>query len=126
MITDYTIAFNVVNTITRSSDTTEKILKELGYTKPTGYTLNREKYESTYNFGILTRKYNIQNDCGIWQIYGEDSNCDFGGTHYEPLLETVEGKLTDVIDYAVNLQGFWSWGGGGRIEKITITKPKKV
>ena len=59
-------------------------------------------------------------ETGHWQIYGEDPNADFGGTHHEPELGIVSGKLDDVIKYAVDLPKFWTWGGGGRIVKVEI------
>jgi hypothetical protein len=41
-----------------------------------------------------------------------------GGYHHEPFLGTYEGKLRDVIYYALTLNGFVQWGGGGKIEKL--------
>ena len=61
-------------------------------------------------------------DYGVWQVFGEDSNPDLGGYHHTPLLATCEGKLGDVIEYAVDLPGFWTWGGGGEIKKICVVK----
>lgn len=57
---------------------------------------------------------------GYWIIYGEDRNCDFGGYHYEPLLEIVSGDYLDVVTYAVTLKKFYTWGAGGRIVKTSI------
>ena len=57
---------------------------------------------------------------GIWRICGEDSNCDMGGSHIEPYLETVSGTLQDAIDYAVELPRFWGWGAGGSIEMVEV------
>ena len=125
MITDYETAYSKVKFIVGSAGMAENILISLGYTRPKEMSL-RERYEATDSYRKLTIKHNIQNEEGVWQIYGEDPNCDLAGYHKEPLLETVEGKLTNVIDYAVALKGFWSWGGGGRIEKVTIKKPKKI
>jgi hypothetical protein len=34
-------------------------------------------------------------DEGLWAIHGEDPNCDLGGSHIEPHIETVEGKYGD-------------------------------
>jgi hypothetical protein len=53
---------------------------------------------------------------------GEDPNCDFGGHHYQPELGTVEGKLRKVVEHAVQLGDFYTWGGGGDIIKVTIKK----
>jgi hypothetical protein len=124
MNTNYEETFRKIKLVTKSDAQTEQILKALGITRPTPPKppSKREQYENTYAYGELARKYNIQNETGLWQIYGEDDNPDFGGNHHEPLLETVEGKLNDVINYAVNLPRFWQWGGGGRITKITTKK----
>ena len=54
---------------------------------------------------------------GIWEVKGEDPNPDFAGHHHEPSLGLFEGRLEDVIIKAVSLDGFWSWGAGGRIIK---------
>jgi hypothetical protein len=64
------------------------------------------------------------NEEGIWQIFGEDPNCDFGGAHHQPELGIVEGKLEDVIRYAVSLSGFWAWGAGGDIKFLGKKVPK--
>ena len=61
-------------------------------------------------------------DYGIWHIFGEDPNCDFGGDHHQPDLGVVEGVLDDVISYAVELDRFWGWGSGGNIKKIEVKK----
>jgi hypothetical protein len=65
-------------------------------------------------------KYPLEEN-GYWIIYGEDPNCDFGGSHHEPLLEIVSGKYIDVVTYATTLKSFYTWGSGGRIVKTTIT-----
>jgi hypothetical protein len=62
-------------------------------------------------------KGHFADEHGVWEIYGEDDNPDLGGSHYEPLLETVEGCFGDVVKYAFSLPRFVSWGGGGRIVK---------
>lgn len=58
------------------------------------------------------------NEFGTWRILGEDPNCDLGGHHHEPELETVSGTYANVVEYAITLQGFFQWGSGGRIVKI--------
>lgn len=58
------------------------------------------------------------NEFGTWRILGEDPNCDLGGAHHEPELETVTGTYQNVVDYAITLRGFFQWGGGGRIVKM--------
>jgi hypothetical protein len=65
-------------------------------------------------------------ETGLWAIHGEDPNCDLGGYHSNPLLATVEGRYADVVEYALNLKGFFGWGSGGYIEKIEPTKITKI
>lgn len=67
-----------------------------------------------------------ENTRGKWKIFGEDPNCDMGGSHHEPYLETVEGTLKDAVMYAIELKGFWNWGGGGRLELAEDEKVKKL
>ena len=80
-----------------------------------------ERYRNTYSGKELLGKYPLT-ETGLWRIRGEDPNCDFGGHHYQPDLGVVEGTLADVIDYAVGLRNFWTWGGGGDITLITVKK----
>jgi hypothetical protein len=70
-----------------------------------------------------TQKYALS-ERGTWRINGEDPNCDFGGCHSQPYLATVTGTYKDVIDYAVELANFWTWGGGGTITKVEIIPVK--
>ena len=65
----------------------------------------------------MIHKY-LSEEKGIWKIFGEDPNCDFGGSHHTPLLETVIGTYKNVVEYAQSLAGWTTWGGGGHIEKI--------
>jgi hypothetical protein len=60
---------------------------------------------------------------GAWLIFGETLNADFGGFGHRPELGTVRGKLADVIEYAVDLPGFWSCGAGGDIEYVNMDIP---
>lgn len=62
-------------------------------------------------------KEHSANEFGTWRILGEDPNCDYGGSHHEPELETVIGTYINVVDYAMSLGSFFTWGGGGRILK---------
>lgn len=71
----------------------------------------------SYSGRELLKKHTL-NEQGLWKIRGEDDNADFGGSHYMPELGIVEGKLKDVINYAVGIPRFWTWGGGGDITKI--------
>ena len=63
---------------------------------------------------------------GIWNIYGEDPNCDMTGHHHEPFLDRVEGRYVDAIVYSKNLPGFIQWGRGGKITKHSPTKIKNI
>jgi hypothetical protein len=79
--------------------------------------------ETCYSGRKLLENHSLKQH-GIWKIQGEDPNCDMGGSHYQPELGIVEGKLEDVIRYAVELPNFWTWGGGGDI--TLIPQPKKI
>jgi hypothetical protein len=63
---------------------------------------------------------------GTWAIRGESPNCDYAGIHPEPLLETVNGRYIDVIQYAVKLDNFYQWGSGGSIKKVRDKNAKEV
>lgn len=79
------------------------------------------KWIASYSGQRLLKEHSLE-AYGTWRIRGEDPNCDFGGAHYQPELGTVQGKLHDVIKYAVMLNGFWTWGSGGDILKVEIKK----
>jgi len=79
--------------------------------------------ETSYSGRKLLENHSLQ-QYGFWKILGEDPNCDMSGPHVQPDLGVVEGKLEDVIKYAVELPNFWQWGGGGDI--ILIPQPKKI
>lgn len=79
------------------------------------------QYKKTYRFSELMKNYSLT-EMGIWEIYGEDPNCEFSGYHHEPHLETVSGTLDDTIRYAVGLPNFWQWGSGGRIKHAKEVK----
>lgn len=64
----------------------------------------------------LYEAYN-KNEKGTWKILGEDPNCDFNGPHHEPELEVVTGTYANVVEYALTLSSFFTWGQGGRIVK---------
>jgi hypothetical protein len=73
----------------------------------------------SYSGRDLLSKHSLT-ETGQWQIRGEDPNCDLGGAHHQPDLGIVDGVLKDVIEYAVELKGFWQWGAGGTITKIKV------
>jgi hypothetical protein len=72
--------------------------------------------------GVALLKQHQLDEFGLWEIRGEDANADFGGPHYEPYIATVQSTLKQAIEYAVNQNNFWTWGGGGSIKKITLTE----
>jgi hypothetical protein len=85
---------------------------------------NFEKYTKTSWAGKdLLIKHSLDEE-GIWEIYGEDPNCDFGGHHHTPKLGTVQGKLRDVIMYGASLPSFWQWGSGGHFTLLGKEIPK--
>lgn len=69
----------------------------------------------------LLKLYSLD-EFGFWEILGEDPNCDFGGYHHMPKLGVVQSTLDDAIKHAIKLQGFYTWGSGGDIRKVDITK----
>lgn len=44
-----------------------------------------DRYLKTYNGRKLFETHDLETE-GMWQVYGEDPNCDWGGSHYEPRL----------------------------------------
>jgi hypothetical protein len=64
-------------------------------------------------------------EVATWQIFGEDPNCDFGGSHSNPDLGLFTGTLLEAITHAVELKGFWQWGGGGHFRKVTVNEAVK-
>jgi hypothetical protein len=81
-----------------------------------------QKYlDGAYSAKELMAKNNLD-DFGLWKIKGEDPNCDMGGYHHEPDLGIFEGTLKEALSYAVEHPDFYSWGGGGRITKVSTIK----
>ena len=70
----------------------------------------------------------------IYSVYGEDPNCDMGGSHICLYLGDVEGTFQEVLEYAANnMSRFYTWGGGGYItpsiknnEPIIVNESKKL
>ena len=75
--------------------------------------------EVSYSGRKLLEEYSLDT-VGTWQVRGEDANCDMGGSHYMPVLGVFDGRLEDVIRYAVELPSFWQWGGGGDFQLISV------
>ena len=90
----------------------------------------KEADDRIYSF-VLRNTISRNNDAsitedtdGVWTIFGEDPNCDMGGSHHEPNLGKVQGTLKKAILHALTKDTFVSWGGGGHLklsgkEKIT-------
>ena len=84
---------------------------------------NYQRFLTTWSGKRLLEQHKLE-EYGFWKISGEDPNCDMGGSHVSPFLGVVEGKLEDVIRYAVELPNFWQWGSGGNIESVSA--PLKI
>lgn len=80
-----------------------------------------ERFLTTYSGKRLLEQYSLT-ETGLWLIRGEDPNCDWGGFHHQPILGYREGVLRDVIEEAVEMGGFWQWGSGGSIEKVSVKR----
>lgn len=68
---------------------------------------------------VLQNKHSLD-EVGIWEVRGEDPNCDYGGSHCNPYIGTYSGKLATVVKIAVLDDNFWTWGAGGYIRKIDV------
>lgn len=79
----------------------------------------------SYSGKKLLEKHNLS-ETGLWQVFGEDPNCDLHGEHHQPDLGIFEGSLKDVINLAIELPSFWTWGSGGNIVKVVIREVSPV
>jgi hypothetical protein len=106
-----------------AADKHEQELNDAAFAKMYGNVSTKAAkwLRTSYSGQRLREKHSLDEE-GTWRIRGEDPNCDMGGHHYQPDLGTVEGKLSDVVEHAVNLSGFYTWGGGGDIGKVFIKK----
>ena len=77
----------------------------------------RDRFLTSWGGCTLLKKHSLS-DYGEWKVYGEDPNCDMGGTHHSPYLGRFKGTLSEVIDKAVGLSGFFAWGAGGTIKAV--------
>lgn len=84
-----------------------------------------DKYIASYHGKMLLSRHSLDDE-GLWEVCGEDPNCDMGGYHHEPFIGIFEGKLRDVIKEAVMKPGFFQWGSGGRITAYKPHIPIKV
>lgn len=75
-----------------------------------------------YKQGWFFRQNPYRDDeYGMWQVYGEDPNCDFVGPHNCPYLGSYGGTFIQVLRMAVSMSLFYTWGGGGSIKKVNPT-----
>ena len=81
--------------------------------------------ETSYSGRKLLENHSLQ-QYGFWKILGEDPNCDMSGPHVQPDLGVVEGKLEDVIKYAVELPNFWQWGGGRSTDIVQRDRRSRI
>lgn len=86
---------------------------------------NYNQFIHSYNGESLLKEHSLS-EVGTWNIYGEDPNCDLGGSHHEPYLETVHGSLDAAIRHAVQLKGWFNWGAGGSIRPVEHNKVTQV
>jgi len=71
-------------------------------------------YGNNLNYNVYS---SVDGGYCVYSVFGEDPNCDMGGSHYTPFLGNVEGTFKDVLEYASNnMGGFYQWGGGGHIK----------
>jgi hypothetical protein len=84
--------------------------------------LNGEKLDRIEKYLRNRHKSDIYplNEEGIWEVRGEDPNCDLGGHHHEPLIGHFKGKFKNVLEYAVSHKDWFVWGIGGSIKKINV------
>jgi len=94
-------------------------LAELEEARPEEDLFNR--YLSTYAGRELIKKHALST-VGLWEVKGEDTNCDFSGSQHLPKLGYFNGILHSVITEAVKLPKFWCWGQGGEITLIDDIK----
>lgn len=81
---------------------------------------NREKYLRGIEGIALQKKYHLDAK-GVWHVEGENGETGMGPSTAKN-FGLFQGSLSDVIDYVVDLPGFWEWGRGGTITKAKIEK----
>ena len=83
--------------------------------------VNFQNFRQSYSGRRLLDCHKLS-EYGVWEIRGEDPNCDFGGHHHMPYLDTVECTLEKAIKHAITLDRWFTWGAGGEIKKIEMKK----
>lgn len=53
---------------------------------------------------------------GVWEVRGEDPNCDFGGHHHNPFIGIYQGTYIEVVREVIDHKNFFTWGWGGNIK----------
>jgi hypothetical protein len=86
---------------------------------------NLDKFLQTTEGKNLIKNHSLT-ETGVWEVFGEDSNCDLGGSHTMPRLGAFEGELKKVLIHVVELPGFWQWGSGGRVTKYNTPPVTKI
>lgn len=120
-----------MNSYDRKIEDLKKQIKELEKEKETyennmlQFNESSKRWHGSNSFNKLLKEHTLE-EYGIWKIYGEDPNADYFGSHSQPFLGKVEGKLIEVINYATKLHGFFQWGAGGEIRKSDKEEIKKL
>jgi hypothetical protein len=86
-----------------------------------------DDWKSSARGRLLSSEEYTPDEFGTWRVLGEDDNPDLHGRHHEPPLGTFTGLYKEVVETAVSLQRFFTWGSGGRIIKentIKVNAPK--
>ncbi len=58
----------------------------------------------------------------LWVVLGEDPNCDYTGSHIQPELGVYEGTLAQVVSLALGLPRFTTFGVGGNVREVKVTR----
>lgn len=82
-----------------------------------------DQFLDTWSGRELLKRHSLDEE-GVWEVLGEDPNCDFGGYHHSPRLGIYEGRLRDIIEKAVVMPSFWTWGAGGDVRLVEIKTVK--
>lgn len=86
---------------------------------------NLDKFLQTTEGKNLIKNHTLTEN-GVWEVFGEDPNCDLHGSHTMPRLGAFEGELRKVLTHVVELPGFWQWGSGGRVTKYDTPAVTKI
>jgi len=87
-------------------------------------TISDVFHNSTQFGDEFTKKCCCDEITHTWVVYGEDPNCDFGGSHVQPILGYMRGTFDAVAREALKHSNFVTWGSGGKLVAIEIKKIK--